>query len=125
MMDRWNVCICKEAEEEFRKLDGSLKRQVAAGIYRVSENPLPHPHGYGKPLGSKSGNDLTGLLKIKYKDIGIRVVYTLNMEEMTMNILVIGVREDDYCYKLAVKMSEKYKDDIYKNLFTKLIISNR
>ena len=119
-MERWDVCFCEEAKHEFKRLVGSLKKQILAGIYRVSENPLPSPNGYGKPLGNKNGNDLTGFFKIKYKEIGVRVVYTLVLEEMTMNIIVIATREDDYCYKVAAKMSEKYRDNLYKNLFYKL-----
>jgi len=46
-----------------------------AGIKKVSKNPLPNPDGYGKPLGNKGGYNLTGFFKIKYRDIGIGVVY--------------------------------------------------
>ena len=63
---------------------------MLAGILKVSEAPLPSPHGYGKPLGNKWGNNLTGFFKIKYKGIVIRVVYTLVLEEAVMNIVVIS-----------------------------------
>lgn len=117
----WEICICDEAKAEFKALDGSVKGQVLAGILKVSENPLPSPHGYGKPLGNKNGNNLTGFFKIKYRGIGIRVVYTLVKETTTMNIIVISAREDDYCYQLAEAMSKKYADDIYKRIFTQFL----
>lgn len=69
----WSVKICDEAKKDFRKIDNSLKAQVLAGIKKVSQAPLPHPDGYGKPLGNKKGNNLTGFFKIKYKGIGIRL----------------------------------------------------
>ena len=94
-----------------------MKKQVLAGILKVSEAPLPSLHGYGKPLGNKGGNNLTGFFKIKYKGIGIRVVYTLVLEEAVMNIVVISQRDDNYCYELAAELYEKYGDDIFKDVF--------
>jgi mRNA interferase RelE/StbE len=29
---------------------------VLKGMYKVSQNPLPNPNGYGKPLGNKDGS---------------------------------------------------------------------
>lgn len=104
-------------KKDYKKIEGSMKKQVLAGILKVSEAPLPSPHGYGKSLGNKGGNNLTGFFKIKYKGIGIRVVYTLVLEEAVMNIVVISQRDDNYCYELAAKLYEKYGDDIFKDVF--------
>lgn len=117
----WGVCITDDAKEDFKKLDGSVKKQVLAGILKVSQAPLPSPNGYGKPLGNKAGNDLTGFFKIKYKGIGIRVVYVLVMEKMIMNILVISERNDNYCYDLASRIFEKYGDEIFKDAFAEIL----
>jgi len=56
-------------------------------------------------LGNKDGNNLTGLLKIKFRDIGIRVVYTLieNEKKQQMYILVISSRADNEVYNLSAK----------------------
>jgi len=59
-MKRWEVRISEEAKKDYRKLDGAVRKQVLAGILKVSEAPLPSPNGYGKPLGNKNGNNLTG-----------------------------------------------------------------
>ena len=75
--NNWQIRIADEAKKDYFKLDGSVRKQVLAGILKVSEAPLPSPNGYGKPLGNRNGNNLTGFFKIKYKSIGIRVVYTL------------------------------------------------
>ena len=46
------------------------------GIAKVSENPLPSSQGgYGKPLRNANRAHLAGLCKIKFRDLGIRVVY--------------------------------------------------
>ena len=79
------------------KLDGSVRKIVLKGILKVSANPGPQNEGvYGKPLGNKNNNNLTGLLKIKFRDRGIRVVYKLVEDERTheMYILVISARAD-------------------------------
>ena len=117
----WSIKILEEAKEDFRKLDGSLKKQVAAGIIKVSKAPLPFPNGYGKPLGNKNGNNLTGFFKIKYRGIGIRVVYTLVLDKHAMNIVVISERDDNYCYDLAAKMYEKYGDKVFIDIFNDFI----
>lgn len=59
-------------------------------------------------MGNKGGNDLTGLLKIKYRDIGIRVVYKLVEDELTheMFILVISARAANEAYDLVRKIKQ-------------------
>jgi mRNA interferase RelE/StbE len=113
----WKIRIADEAKEDYKRIEGSVKKQVLAGILKVSEAPLPSPNGYGKPLGNKNGNNLTGFFKIKYRGIGIRVVYTLVLDKMTMNIIVISQRDDNYCYDLAGKLHEKYGDKIFEDIF--------
>lgn len=113
----WNIRITDEAKKDYKKIEGSIQKQVLAGIIKVSQAPLPSPNGYGKPLGNKNGNNLTGLFKIKYKGIGIRVVYTLVVDKMVMNIVVISQRDDNYCYDLAAKLYDKYGDDIFNDIF--------
>ncbi len=102
----WKIKYHPLAEEELAKLDGSVRKIVLKGIIKVSSNPIPQSNGgYGKPLGNKNGNNLTGLLKIKYRDIGIRVVYKLLEDEKIheMYILVISARTDNEVYNLAEK----------------------
>lgn len=117
----WVIKITEEAKKEFKDLDGNMKRQVAAGILKVSKAPMPAPNGYGKPLGNRNGNNLTGFFKIKYKSIGIRVVYTLVLNQQIMNIIVISERDDNYCYDMAAKLYEKYGEEIFADKFEKMI----
>jgi len=116
----WNIRICDEAKKDFAKMEGSIRKQILAGILKVAQAPLPSPNGYGKPLGNKNGNNLTGFFKIKYRGIGIRVVYTLVIDKLLMNIVVISRRDDNYCYDLVAKLYEKYGDDVFKDIFDEL-----
>ena len=100
----WKIKYHPLAAEELAKLDGSVRKIVLKGILKVAQNPRPQSEGgYGKPLGNKGGNDLTGLLK--YRDIGIRVVYKLVEDERTheMFVLVISARADNEVYDIAGK----------------------
>jgi mRNA interferase RelE/StbE len=112
-MRNFSVKFIPEVVKEFRALDGSIKKQIQAGILKVSTNPI----AYGKPLGSKDGLNLTGFFKIKYRGIGYRVVYTLSLEEEVMNIVVISKREDEICYEKAFERFKKYGNKVFQDDF--------
>ena len=100
----WKIKYHPAAQKDLARLDGSTIKIVLKGILKVAENPLPQSQGgYGKPLGNKGGSNLTNLFKIKFKRIGIRVVYKLLRDEKTkeMYILVIAARADSEVYHLA------------------------
>lgn len=88
------------------------------GIRKVSKNPLPQSEGgYGKALGNIQGTELTGFFKIKYRGIGIRVIYTLVRQGEIMNIIVVSIRDDSESYKRAQKRKEKYGKTIFEDIF--------
>lgn len=105
----WNIEFLEEAEKDLKRLDHSVQVQVLKGITKVGQNPLPMEEGgYGKPLGNRSGSDLTNLLKIKFKNLGIRVVYKVEKRDDVMKIIVISARTDEQVYKEAAKRREKH-----------------
>lgn len=100
----WKIRYLPEAEKDLQNLDGSSRLLTIKAISKVQENPLPQNEGgRGKPLGHKSGSNLTGFLKIKLKRIGIRVVYKLVRADNIVLIVVIGIRSDDEAYELAAQ----------------------
>ena len=104
----WKIKYLPEAERDLEKLDGSPRKAVLKAIKKVSENPLPVSEGgYGKPLGNKGGNNLTGLMKIKLRSAGIRIVYKIIRQDNDMYIIVIGAREDDEVYDIAQQRAGK------------------
>lgn len=108
-MSKWHITYLQEVESDISKLDGSIKNQVLKGIEKVSQNPLPVTEGgYGKPLGNKNRTNLSGFLKIKFLNIGIRVVYYLMRSEENMEIIVVSARADEAVYKEAEKRKQKY-----------------
>ena len=98
----WELRYHPEAEKDLKKLDGSQLLLVRKAIKKVQTNPMPEEEGgYGKPLGNRRGRDLTGLMKIKLKKAGIRIVYQLVRTKTQMLVIVVGVREDEEVYELA------------------------
>ena len=105
----WNLIFLPEADDDFNSLDRRQQVVVDTAIKRVLQNPLPQSEGgYGKPLGHKGGRNLTGFFKIKLRGEGIRIAYKLIRTRTTMLVIVVGVREDDEVYKIALKRKEKY-----------------
>ena len=104
----WKIDFYPKAEKEFNELDASPKSQVAKAIKKVSQNPLPQSEGgYGKPLGNNQSSKLVGCLKIKLKNVGLRVVYQLIREDTIMKIVVVSIRDDDAVYKEAERRINK------------------
>lgn len=105
----WELSFLPEAREDLRALDGSQRIRVVKAIAKVQSNPLPSSEGgYGKPLGNKRLSQLSGLMKVKLKSDGIRIVYKLERIEYAMRIVVIGVRSDDAVYREAQKRRESH-----------------
>ncbi len=105
----WSIEFLEEAEKDMKKLDHSAQIQVLKGIRKVSQNPLSvEEGGYGKPLGNKRGANLTNLMKIKLRDLGIRVVYKVEQMDEVMKIIVISARIDEQVYKEAAKRRDKH-----------------
>ncbi len=91
----WNIEFLKEAEKDLNDLDGSVKKQVLKGIQKVSQNPLPDFQG---GYGNLGGTNLSGLMKIKFRKIGIRVVYKVEIVGNVMKIIIISARSDNQVY---------------------------
>ena len=105
----WELSFLPEAREDLRALDGSQRIRVVKAIAKVQSNPLPASEGgYGNPLGNKRLSQLSGLMKVKLKSDGIRIVYKLERIEHAMRIVVIGVRSDDAVYREAQKRRESH-----------------
>ena len=88
-----------EAQEDYARLDTSIKKQAAKKIDALSNNPY-----LGEPLGNKLGMDLTGLYKIYIAKKKYRIVYRLIGEHVeVIEIVGIGERDKEEIYKLVAK----------------------
>ncbi len=106
---KWTVEFLPEADQDFAKLDASVRKVVLKGIQKVQSNPLPQSQGsYGKPLGNHASSSLSNLLKIKFRNFGVRVVYKIIYTDNIMKIIVISVRDDEKVYREAEKRRRKH-----------------
>jgi len=106
----WELVYLPEAVEDYKNLTRRQQLVVNKAINKVKENPLPqNDGGYGKLLGHKRGINLTGYLKIKLKGEGLRIVYKLIRIENKMLVVVIGVREDEEVYDIALRRIKNLK----------------
>lgn len=106
----WTVEYLPEAEKDLKELDGSQRILILKAIKKVQQNPLSQAEdGYGKPLGSKNGNNLSGFLKVKLKAAGLRIVYKTVKVKDSMLIIVIGARADDEVYDIAQKRIQDHR----------------
>ena len=93
-----------KAEKDYQKLDNSQKIIVNKALKKILTNPYPtNQGGYGKPLANLSNSKLAGLLKIKLRSSGIRIVYKLEIRNEKFLVIIIGAREDSKVYKDAEK----------------------
>ena len=106
----WALKYLPEAQKDFEQLAGTQKLLVAKALDKVVQNPVSiYEGGYGKPLGNKGGAALSGFFKVKLRDAGLRIVYTLVRTETSMLVIVIGARADDAVYKIAEKRARKHE----------------
>lgn len=105
----WEMEFLLEALSDLARIDKAVRAQVTKGINKVVQNPVAKfKGGYGEPLRNQKGKDLSGLYKIKYRDIGIRVVYALKEQDGIMTVIIVGVRADDEIYNEAYRRRMKH-----------------
>ena len=95
-MPTWKVELIPEAQADFNRLDGSVKKRVLKQLVKLEQNPK-----YGDHLGNKAGINLEGYFKLYADKRRIRIIY----EEIDHIIKVIAIdkREDMEVYRIALK----------------------
>jgi len=102
----WKVELVPEAQADFKKLDGSVKKRVLKQLVKLERNSK-----YGDPLGNKAGINLEGYFKLYADKRRIRIIY----EEIDDIIKVIAIdkREDMEVYRIALKRILSMKSNFY------------
>lgn len=109
-MSSWKVELFPDSKDDYDGLDGSQKLLVKKAIRKLETNPLPRSKGgYGQELGNKMSYNLAGLLKIKLRGAGLRIIYDLIEDHGKAYVIVISVRADERAYKLAAQRIEQYE----------------
>jgi mRNA interferase RelE/StbE len=95
---RYSVVLTVAAAEDFRRLDGSLKEPVAKQLRKLETAPR-----LGEHLGNRAGLDLTGYYKLYAAKKSIRIVYRIIDQEILVEVVAIGKREDLVVYQEPLK----------------------
>ena len=100
----WKVELIPEAQTDFNRLDGSVKKRILKQLVKLEQNPK-----YGDPLGNKAGINLEGYFKLYADKKRIRIIY----EEVDhiIKIIAIDKRENMEVYRIALKRILSMKSD--------------
>lgn len=96
-MPTWKVELIAEAQADFYRLDGSIRKQVLKQLVKLEKNPA-----YGDALGNKAGIDLDGYFKLYADRKHVRIVYEV-IDENIVRVIAIDKREDLEVYRIALK----------------------
>jgi mRNA interferase RelE/StbE len=94
----YRVVLTADAANDFRKLDGSLKEQVARQLKKLETSPH-----LGEHLGRKAGLNLTGYYKLYVAKKSIRIVYRIVELDVIVEVVAIGKREDLGVYREVIR----------------------
>ncbi len=95
----YKVIFTRDADDDLKNLDKSIKTQVIKKAIALQENPF-----MGNPLGNKFSIDLTGYYKLYVAKKAYRIVYRLIGEQVeVVEIIGIGRRDKEEIYHLVVK----------------------
>lgn len=100
MNKEFNIFFIEEAKKDYQKLDGSEKKYVDIALaklrFRADE--------IGEELANRFNLNLTGCKKIKFRKIGIRIVFRIIGDQVEIvEIISIGLRKNNQVYKNAAK----------------------
>ena len=101
----FRIELISEAQNDYRKLDGSIKKIINKKIDELSQKPFS-----GEPPGNKYNIDLTGFYKIYAAKKSYRIVYRIISPEQIeiIEIWGIGKRNKEEIYRLIGKrLSDK------------------
>jgi mRNA interferase RelE/StbE len=92
----YSIEFIPEAAEDYKSLDGSVKKKVDKKLHELSENPFAGEH-----LGNKFNLNLTGFYKVYVDNKKIRIVYRLLTDEIEIvEVWGIGKRDKEEIYRL-------------------------
>lgn len=91
---KYKLRFMPEALDEWRRLDGSVK----ANLKKLLAKRLDNPHVPGGELHGP----LAGCYKIKLRQQGVRLVYSVEDDYLLVTVLAVDKREDGVVYESAI-----------------------
>lgn len=109
---KYKLRFMPEALDEWRTLDGSVK----ANLKKLLEKRLDNPHVPGGELHGP----LAGCYKIKLRQQGARLVYSVEDDHLLITVVAVDKREDGVVYQSAVARLSEAAEALAKTLQKKL-----
>jgi len=92
----YKVVLKQEADDDLSDLSHSQKILIFKQFKKLKTSPQ-----LGIPLGKKAGYDLTGYKKMYANKKQLRIVYRIVDNEIIVEVIAIGKRDDMKVYKKA------------------------
>ncbi len=92
----WKVELTEAAEEDFSKLDGSLRKLVRKKLAKLEENPY-----IGDELHNRSGCNLRGYYKLYFQGTRYRIVHRIEHDVILVLVVGIGQRAHGAVYRMV------------------------
>jgi len=93
---KYKVVLKKEADDDLSNLSYSQKILIFKQLEKLKTSPQ-----LGIQLGKKAGYDLTGYRKMYANKKQLRIVYRIIDDEIIVEVIAIGKRDDMEIYKKA------------------------
>jgi mRNA interferase RelE/StbE len=90
----YKLVFKRDAEKEWRKLDGAIKEQFKKKLKERVINPR---------VESLRLSGMEDCYKIKLRSAGYRLVYQVRDLELIVSVVAVGKRERNQVYKAAIK----------------------
>ncbi len=91
----YKLSFLPQALSEWKKLDSTIQQQFKEKLRERLENPeVPKDKLHG---------DLASCYKIKLRQVGYRLVYQVNRNEVSILVITVGRRDDSKVYRMAKK----------------------
>ena len=91
---KYKLFFMPEALEEWHRLDGSIRMNLK----KLLAKRLDNPH---VPGGELHG-ELAGCYKIKLRQQGVRLVYSVEDDHLLVTVVAVDKREDGVVYQSAI-----------------------
>jgi len=92
-LPRYELKFDPDALREWNKLDKSIKKGILPILERRLENPVIE--------GARLSGDLRNCFKIKSKNSGYRLIYTVQENILIVTVISVGKRQDLAAYERA------------------------
>lgn len=93
-MTTYKLVFKRDAEKEWRKLDGAIREQFKKKLKERVINPR---------VESSRLSGMEDCYKIKLRSAGYRLVYQVRDLELIVSVVAVGKRERNHVYKAAIK----------------------